>query len=79
MYTTAGWRSGTPEHEYYYYGCYNFSNEIGTRWIFNNQVGNAWAAIFSQYNCFGLIQSFGPQGWGQVNITPVNSMRLYQG
>jgi hypothetical protein len=79
MYTTAGWKSGTPENEYYYYACYNLSNEYGTRYIYNNQVGNAWAAIFSQYNCFALQEAFGPQGWGQVNITVVNSIKLYKG
>jgi hypothetical protein len=77
MYTSSGWTNNTPEHEYFYYGCYNLSNEYGTRWIYNNQSGKAVISMFGLYNCSGgVLWTFTPGGWGQVNITVVNSVLL---
>lgn len=78
MYTTSGWSHNTPEHEYYSYGCYNLSNEYGTRWIYNNQYGGADDAGFTQFGCSGAVLWTETQGgWGQFDITPVNSIKLY--
>jgi hypothetical protein len=79
MYTTSGWSNNTPEHEYYYYGCYALSNEYGTRWIYDNQSDHGDIAGMSTYSCNGLQWAVAPGGWGKVNITPVNSVELYQG
>lgn len=77
MYTTSGWNNNTPEHEYYYYGCYNLSNEYGTRVIYNNQYGGADIAGYSLYGCSAVQWAVAPGGSLGVNITVVNSVRLY--
>jgi hypothetical protein len=77
MYTTSGWSNNTPEHEYYYYGCYNLSNEYGTRIIYNNQSGSAVISGFSYYGCYGAVQWTETPGlWFKTDITPINSVRL---
>jgi hypothetical protein len=77
MYTSSGWKSNTPEHEWYSYGCYNLSNEYGTRWIYNNQSGTAVISLFGPTDCYGgVLFTATPGGWGTINITPVNSVRI---
>jgi hypothetical protein len=78
MYTSSGWKSNTPEHKWYYYGCYALSNEYGTRWIYNNQSGGGDISLFGPYCGSGVLWTFTPGGWGQVNITPVDWVELYQ-
>lgn len=76
MYTTSGW-SNTPEHEYYYYGCYNLSNEYGTRVIYNNQSGSAVISGFGFSDCYGgVLWTEVPGFWFKTDITPVNSIRI---
>jgi hypothetical protein len=77
MYTTSGWNNNNPEHEYYSYGCYNLSNEYGTRVIYNNQYGGAKIAGYGSYGCGAVNWVVGQGGWLTVNITPINSVRLY--
>jgi hypothetical protein len=78
MYTSSGWKSNTPEHEWYYYGCYGLSNEYGTRWIYDNQYGGGDIAGFGGYDCTGGVQwAAAPGGWGQVDITPTNYVEIY--
>jgi hypothetical protein len=78
MYTTAGWSSGQPEHEYFQYGCYNLSNELGTRVIYNVQTGGATVTGYYNYGCSAPAWTFSPAtafGW-RVDITPINSISL---
>jgi hypothetical protein len=78
MYTTSGWKNNTPEHEWYYYGCYALSNEYGTRYIYDNQSGGGDIAGFGNYTCnSGTQWAAGPGGWLVVNITPTNSVEIY--
>ena len=76
MYTTSGWKNSTPEQEYYVYGCYDLSNEFGTRVIYNNQYGGAVISGYSRYGCSATQWSVAQNGWLIVDITPVNSVRL---
>jgi len=78
MYTSSGWKSNTPEHEWYYYGCYALHNEYGTRWIYNNQSGGGDISLFGPYCGSGVLETFAPGGWGQFNVTPVDWVELYQ-
>jgi hypothetical protein len=76
MYTLSGWSSGHPEHKYYYYGCYDLSNEYGTRVIYNNQVG-AFVYGYDSYGCGGNSAWVIPVGCAcKVNISPINSISL---
>jgi hypothetical protein len=77
MYTTSGWNNNTPEHEYYYYACYNLSNELGKRVIYNNQYGGADIAGYSRSGCSAVNWVVGPGGSLGVDITPIYSVRLY--
>lgn len=78
MYTSSGWKNNTPEHEWYYYGCYALYNEYGTRWIYNNQSGGGDISLFGLYCGSGVLMTFTPGGWGQFNVTPVDWVELYQ-
>jgi len=78
MYTSTGWSKGQPEHSYYYYGCYNLSNEFGTRVIYNVQTGGATVTGYKNYGCSDPAWTFSPSihtGWF-VDITPINSISL---
>jgi hypothetical protein len=78
MYTTSGWKSNTPEHEWYYYGCYALYNEYGTRYVYNNQSGGGDISGFGLYCGSGVLWTF-PRGFGgPVDITPVDWVELYQ-
>lgn len=78
MYTSSGWKNNTPEHEWYYYGCYGLSNEYGTRYIYNNQSGGGDIAGFGNSTCnSGTQWAVGPGGSLEVDITPTNSVELY--
>ena len=77
MYTTWGWNSSIPEHKYYSYGCYDLSNEYGTRVIYNNQYGGAVISGYGSYGCGATAWSVAQRGWLTVDITPVNSVKLY--
>jgi hypothetical protein len=78
MYTTSGWPKGQPEHKYFKYGCYNLSNELGTRVIYNVQTGGATVTGYKNFGCSDPAWTFLPdqtQGW-VVDITPINSISL---
>jgi hypothetical protein len=78
MYTDAGFNTGHPEHKYFYYGCYNLSNEFGWRVIVNNQTGGATVSGYYNYGCTSRAWRFSPsQTFGyRVDITPINSISL---
>ncbi len=80
MYTPAGDLSGSPEHTWFQYGCYNLTNEFGNRDIFNNQFGGATFTVYFGFNCTN--PSTNPQTKileGETwigDITPINSISL---
>jgi hypothetical protein len=76
MYTVAGWQNQQPEHEYFDYGNYNLSSEIGPRVIVNNQTSGA--IVTGYYNYGGTSPAWTLQGQqeDEYNITPINSIGL---
>lgn len=77
MYTPTGWSNNTPEHKWYYYGCYNLYNEYGNRWIFNNQSGSATFSGNTGSGCSGTVLWTETPGLGfETDITPVNAVYL---
>jgi hypothetical protein len=72
----AGWNGGRPSHKYYYYGVYNLRNQFGSHRVFNNQTGGAVVNLYSGYNGRNSIARMGATRWNDINLTPVNSIRL---
>jgi hypothetical protein len=80
MYTVSGWNNGTNgkvEHKYFTYDCYNLNNELGIRYILNNQSGGALVSMYLNYGCTSKDGTIYPQSWGWGDITPINSLKLY--
>lgn len=77
MYTDSGYQAGKPAHRWYQYGCYNLSNELGDRYIFNHQFSGASVTLYTGHDCKSGESYHIPSGttW-QGNITPINSLRL---
>ena len=76
MYTVAGWQNQQPEHEYFDYGYYNLSREIGPRVIVNNQTGGATVTGYYNYGGTGPAWTLQAQQEDEYNITPINSIGL---
>jgi hypothetical protein len=76
MYTVAGWQNQQPENEYFVYGYYNLSSEVGARVIVNNQTGGA--AVTGYYNYGGTGQAWTLPDYqeNEYDITPINSIGL---
>lgn len=66
----------TPEHRYYYYGTYQFSNEYGDHWIWNNQTGGAMVHLCRNYNGTNCDVHLSQFQYKRVNLTPYNSIKL---
>ena len=65
-------------NEYYRYGTYNLSNQNNWHWVLNNQNG-ASVKLCTGYNGTGdCSMGWGPGGGGWRNLTPINSIVLYQ-
>ena len=80
MYTASGWNSARPEHYYAAYACYPLKDELGMRWIINNQYGGALVTGYYNYGCTNAAwEPFKPSQKYDlpVDITPVNSIKLY--
>jgi hypothetical protein len=76
MYTVAGWRNQQPEHEYFDYGYYNLSSEIGPRVIVNNQTDAATVTGYYHYGGTGPAWTLQGQREDEYNVTPINSIGL---
>ena len=76
MYTVAGWQNQLPEHEYFDYGYYNLSSEIGPRVIVNNQTDGATVAGYYHYGGIGWAWTLPAQQENEYDITPINSISL---
>ena len=76
MYTVAGWQNQQPENEYFDYGYYNLSGEIGARVIVNNQTGGATVTGYSDYGGAGWAWTLQDYQENEYDITPINSIGL---
>jgi hypothetical protein len=65
-------------NEYYRYGTYNLSNQVNWHWILNNQNG-AYVKLCTGYNGTGDCSDVQGPGHGEWrDLTPINSIVLYQ-
>ncbi|MBO0791577.1 MAG: hypothetical protein J2P36_11595 [Ktedonobacteraceae bacterium] len=72
----AGWNNDHPSKEFYYFGTYQLSNQYGTHYVFNNQVGGASFWLCTDWHGNTCMQ-FVPIGEGRaVDLTPINSVKL---
>ena len=76
IYSGASWNDGKPEHKYYTYGAHNLVNETGTHRVFNNQTGGATLQLCTGYNGVDCGYKRGTWTYWDVNLTPINSIRL---
>ncbi|MEU8705968.1 hypothetical protein [Streptomyces sp. NPDC048565] len=76
IYPGASWNGNKPSHSYYTYGAHDLVNQTGTHRIFNNQTGGAVVQLCKAYGggqCGAKI----PAGKSlDVNLTPINSIKL---
>lgn len=76
IYPNASWNGGRPSHVFYSYGGHNLSNQYGVHRVFNNQTGGATASFCWKYNgqdCRSWIPSW---YYTDIDLTPINSIRL---
>ena len=72
----AGWNGDRPSLKYYRYGSYQLSNQFGNHYVLNNQTGGApfWACTDWNGNTCPWYVEAGRSY--QVDLTPINSVRL---
>ena len=78
IYPDDSWNGGNPEHVYWSYGTHKLYNEYGTHRVFNNQSGNASARICKGSSGTKCGEKLIPFRYMDVNLTPINSIRLYR-
>jgi hypothetical protein len=72
-----GWNGDRPSLVLYYYGYHNLNNQYGTHRILNNQWGGGKVFECTGYGGGGTwVAGYNPGGWGDDNLTPVNSIVL---
>ncbi len=76
LYPDASWNGGRPSATYYRYGAYNLSGQFGVKRFFNNQTGNARAAMCTGYNGGGTCYYQPAYTYSDRNFTPINSIVL---
>ena len=76
VYPGESWNGDRPSLKYYNYRAYNFSNQFGWHYIYNNQTGGAVFYLCLGYG--GTNCQYGPYGPGayDANLTPINSILL---
>jgi hypothetical protein len=76
IYPSGSWNSDKPSLKYYTYGAHNLSNQLGTHRVFNNQTGGATVQTCTAYDGGGCGTAHKPGWYGDVNLTPINSVKL---
>lgn len=67
--------NGTPTNSYYTYGVHKLYNQYGWHYIYNHQTGGAKFKLCTGSNGTGCTAPL-PPGYGDVNLTPYNSIVL---
>lgn len=71
----AGWNNDQPSQKFYHFRTYQLSNQYGTHYVINNQVGGASFWLCTDWN--GNNCQYVPvANWAAVNLTPINSVKL---
>ncbi|GGX20210.1 hypothetical protein [Streptomyces noursei] len=71
--------AATPSLTFWSYGAHNLSGQVGYHWVLNNQYGGAHAQLCTGYNGTGdCYHDMAPQNGWWTDLTPVNSIVLYQ-
>ena len=76
IYPQGNWNGGKPEHIYYSYGGHDLYNEYGTHRVFNNQHSGATVSACTGSGGSNCGKGMGPWKYRDVNLTPVNSIKL---
>jgi len=76
IYPKASWNGGKPEHVYWSYGAHKLYNEYGKHRVFNNQYGGATMRVCKGSGGTSCGSKLIPWRYMDVNLTPINSIRL---
>ncbi|WP_432148061.1 hypothetical protein [Streptomyces sp. bgisy029] len=76
IYPGASWNGNRPEATYFRYGVYNLNNQTGTHRVFNNQTGGATVQLCTGYDGVGCGAKMPTWTYWDVNLTPINSIKL---
>ncbi|MEV7877627.1 hypothetical protein [Streptomyces microflavus] len=76
IYPGASWNGNRPEATYFRYGVYNLNNQTGTHRVFNNQTGGATVQLCTGYDGVGCGEKMPTWTYWDVNLTPINSIKL---
>ncbi|MEI7032369.1 hypothetical protein [Streptomyces pratensis] len=76
IYPGASWNGNRPEATYYRYGVYNLRNQTGVHRVFNNQTQGATVQLCTGYDGVGCGAKMPTWTYWDVNLTPINSIRL---
>jgi hypothetical protein len=73
----AGWNNDQPSQKFYYFRTYQLSNQYGTHYVLNHQVGGASFWLCTDWNGNSCAQYVPISDDGvAVNLTPINSVKL---
>lgn len=76
IYPGASWNGNRPEATYFRYGVYNLNNQTGTHRVFNNQTDGATVQLCTGYDGVGCGAKMPTWTYWDVNLTPINSIKL---
>jgi len=77
LYHGPSWDDDSPESKYFYYGTFDIS-ERGMYRIFNNQDYGDWVDICRSSSGTDCPKSLKPGAYVDIDLTPINSIRLHQ-
>lgn len=76
IYPDASWNNDTPSLKFYNYGAQNLSGQVGSHRVFNNQTDGAVVQLCTAYDGGGCGAAQQPGWYGDVDLTPINSVLL---
>lgn len=77
IYPGRGWNGGDPTYAFSSYGVHRIYDQYGTHRIYNNQYGPAYADLCGTSDGNNCDLSISPGSYTDINITEVNSIRLW--
>jgi hypothetical protein len=76
VYPGAGWNGGHPTYRWKTYGAHPIQDQYGVHRVFNNQYGGAKAWVCKGSNGTNCIDYVAQYEYWDVNLTPINSIKL---
>lgn len=77
IYPDASWNGGNPSHVFWSEGAHQFYDQYGTHRVYNNQYGQAYAALSESSDGSSWYDALKTGEYVDTNMTPYNSIRLW--